>query len=192
MMEQSSPANQEDSAGSPSSGEPVFLVIGKLRRPHGLHGDMLMELLTDFSDNLKPGVEVYIGEEYELLIVQRCRWHGKLMRIAFEGLEVPEAVGKYRNTYVHVLSKDHPELPDGEYFHHELIGLKVIDEAGENLGIVDQILETGANDVLLVKDDKEHEILLPVIDPVILDIDLEKSEIRVHILPGFLMDCFEV
>lgn len=186
MKEQSTPANQEDSAGSPSSGEPVFLVIGKLRRPHGLHGDMLMELLTDFSDSLKPGVEVYIGEEYESLIIQRCRWHGKLMRIAFEGLEDPEAVGKYRNTFVYVQSKDHPELPDGEYFHRELIGLRVIDEGGKNLGVVDQILETGANDVLLVIDDEDHEILLPVIDPVILDIDLDKGEIQVHILPGLL------
>jgi 16S rRNA processing protein RimM len=188
MMEKSTPANQEDSAGSPDKGEPVFLVIGKLRRPHGLHGDMLMEVLTDFSDRLETGAEVYIGEEYEPRKIQRCRWHGKLIRIAFEGLDDREAVGEYRNTFVYVHSTDSPTLPEGEYYHHELIGLRVVDEDGENLGIVDQILETGANDVLLIMDDMDQEILLPFIDPVILGIDLDLGEIRVHILPGLLTE----
>ena len=186
MKGKSTPVNQEDSAGSPDKGEPVFLVIGKLRRPHGLRGDMLMEVLTEVPDSLAAGAEVYIGDAYEPLRIQRCRWHGKLMRIAFEGLEVREAVGKYRNTLVYVHLDDSPLLPEGEFYHHELIGLRVFDEDGKNLGIVDQILETGANDVLLILNEEDQEILLPVIDSVILNIDLNQGEIRVHLLPGLL------
>jgi 16S rRNA processing protein RimM len=188
MKGSSTPANHEDSAGSPFSGEPVFLVVGKLRRPHGLRGDMLMEVLTDFPDRLVAGSEVYIGEEREPLRIQRCRWHGKLMRVAFEGLEVREEVGKYRNTLVYIYAAESPPLPEGEYYQYELIGLRVVDDEGMDLGIVEQILETGANDVLLILNDKDQEILLPVIDPVILDVDLDQGEILVHILPGLLPD----
>lgn len=180
------PANQEDSAGSPVSGEPVFLVAGKLRRPHGLHGDMLMEVQTDFPERLEAGVEVYVGDRHERLRIKRCRWHGNLMRIGFSGLDDRDAVGIYRNSYVYVQSNDSPVLPDGEYYHHQLIGLRVKDESGEKLGVVENIIETGANDVLQVRENDDREILLPVIDPVILDINLDAGELTVHILPGLL------
>ena len=187
-MGKNSPANQVDSAGSPHAGEPVFLVVGKLRRPHGLEGDMLMEVLTDFPERFIPGNEVFVGESFEPMTIKRCSLHGNLIRIAFEKLSTREKAGHFRNTYVYVPSEDSKPLPDGDYYHHQLIGLQVVNEDGGKFGIVDKLLETGANDVMVVLDDHGQEILLPLIDDVILDIDLEKGQILVHILPGLLPD----
>ena len=93
-----------------------------------------------------------------------------------------------RNELVYVRADDRPPLAEGEYYHHELIGLRVVDESGDILGILVQILDTRANDVYVVRPQAGPEILLPAIESVILDIDLEKGEIRVHLLPGLIAD----
>jgi 16S rRNA processing protein RimM len=108
--------------------------------------------------------------------------------IAFEGILSPEMVGEFRNQFVYVKSEDRPQLPKGEYYHHQLLGLSVIDDSGGNLGVLSEILSTGANDVYVVRNEVGQEILLPVIDEVILETNLTRGEIRVHILPGLLSE----
>ena len=73
-----------------------------------------------------------------------------------------------------------PPLPEGEYYHHQLIDLKVVDLTGKELGTITEILETGANDVYLVTDAEGHEMLLPAIQDVIIRVDLEKHEMQVN------------
>jgi 16S rRNA processing protein RimM len=77
-------------------------------------------------------------------------------------------------------------LEQGEYYHHQLLGLEVIDENGKPLGLLSSILETGANDVYVVRDQTGAEILVPAIDSVVLDIDLDNKHVRVHLLSGLL------
>jgi 16S rRNA processing protein RimM len=178
--------DQKELTGSPMPGEPVFLVIGKLRRPHGLKGDMLMEVLTDFPERIKAGERVFVGEKFEELQFKSCFWHGTLMRISFEGINNPELVGEFRNTYVYVRRDDSPELPEGEYYHHQFIGLKILSDKGESLGVITSILETGANDVLNVMDDRGREVLIPVIGQVIRDVNFDTGTITVHLIPGLI------
>ena len=64
MSDVNPPAQPQEAAGSSTPGEPVFLVVGKLRRPHGVHGEMLMDVLTDFPERLSPGVQVFVGEDH--------------------------------------------------------------------------------------------------------------------------------
>ncbi len=173
-------------AGSPPTGEPAFLVVGKLRRPHGTHGEILMEVWTDFPERLKAGDLVYIGTGYQPITIGGLRWHNKFVLLTFQGYSTPEEVGTLRNEWVYVRSDDRPELEEGEYYHHQLIGLRVREESGEILGVVTDILETGSNDILVVRAEERPEILLPVIDSVVLNIDLQSGEIFVHLLPGLL------
>jgi 16S rRNA processing protein RimM len=84
---------------------------------------------------------------------------------------------------VYVKTKDVP-LPAGQHYKHELLGLNVVDEAGNPLGKLVEILETRANDVYVVKDDSGKEILLPAIPSVILDLDIDRGFMRVHLLEG--------
>jgi 16S rRNA processing protein RimM len=172
---------QKDASGQ---GGPVYLAVGQLRRPHGVRGEILMTVLTDFPERIKPKKRLFVGDQYEPLVVSSLRDHADGMLISFHGFDTPEAVGRFRNQYVFVAAADVPPLPDGEYYHHQLIGLQVLSESDEHLGTLTEILETGANDVYVVTDDTGKEILLPAIPAVILDIDVERGQMRVHLLPG--------
>jgi len=106
--------------------------------------------------------------------------------LAFDGFTTPEQVGRFRNQILYIEVADAMELPEGEYYHHELLGLSVLDETGASLGRVTEIMQTGANDVYVVTDEAGKEILLPAIAEVILDVDLDTKIIKVHLLPGLL------
>ena len=183
------PASQdptETGTGSPPVGEPEYLVIGFLRRPHGLRGEMLMDVHTDFPERIKTGATFYVGESYQPLILASHRPHSKGMLVRFRGFKTPEDAGAYRNQWVYVTAASRPELPEGEYYHHQLIGLNVVDEQDTPLGAIVDIIETGANDVYVVRDESGREILLPAIPAVILDIQLADHQMRVHLLDGLI------
>ncbi|MBN1536077.1 MAG: 16S rRNA processing protein RimM [Anaerolineales bacterium] len=179
-------SQQHSTTGSPSSGEPVFLVIGKLHHPHGVHGDIIMQVLTDFPERLKPNMVVFIGEEHRPLRVKTFRQHHRGVLVDFYDYATPEAVGELRNYTVYVKASELPVLPTGEYYHHQVIGLRVVDESGVNLGQVTEILTTGANDVFVVQQETGAEFLLPMVDEMVLYIDLEKCEMCARPLPGLI------
>lgn len=170
--------------GLPQSGEPVFLAVGRLQRPHGLKGEILMGVLTDFPERLKPEVKVYVGNQHVPYVIQSQRPHTNGLLLRFAEFDNREAVGALRNQDVFVRADDRPALPDGEYYQHQLIGLQVVTDEGEALGALAEILETGANDVYVVRADGAKDLLLPAIDEVVLGIDLEAGEMQVHLLEG--------
>jgi 16S rRNA processing protein RimM len=180
-----------DATGSPGKGEPVFVAVGKLRRPHGVHGEIIMDVYTDFPERLHVDMQLYAGESRQQLCLTRRRWHQDALLLTFEGFNTPESVGVLRNQILYVLTAELPPLPEGDYYHHQLIGLSVVDEMGKLLGMVTEILETGANDVLVVRPEAGGEILLPMIDEVVLQIALQDKQIRVHLLPGILDEAAE-
>jgi 16S rRNA processing protein RimM len=120
------------------------------------------------------------------LTIRRQRIHNDGILLAFDGFTTPEQVGRFRNQILYIEVADAMELPEGEYYHHELLGLSVLDETGASLGRVTEIMQTGANDVYVVTDEAGKEILLPAIAEVILDVDLDTKIIKVHLLPGLL------
>jgi len=171
---------QDPNTGSPGQGEPVFLAVGRLRRSHGLAGEMLMDVLTGFPERIQPGKIVFVGETHEPIAIVGVRGHNRELIIHLAGLETPEDTGRFRNATVYVKSTELPKLPEGEYYHHQLLGSKVVDEAGQELGSLTDILETGANDVYLVKTPDGKELLLPAVVEVILEVNLKRHEIRVR------------
>ena len=170
--------------GSPT-GEPLYLSVGFLRRPHGVRGEIIMDLHTDFPERMKKGRKLFVGDDHKQMTLTNVRPHQPGLLVKFQGVDTPEDAGLYRNQWVYVQTKDVP-LPEGQHYKHELLGLKVVDENDHPLGELVEIMETGANDVYVVRPEQGPEILLPVIDPVILDVDLGGGEIRVHLLPGLI------
>jgi 16S rRNA processing protein RimM len=186
MNASDSAADSMRPAGSPPPGEPAFLVVGKLRRPHGTQGEILMEVFTDFPERLKPGSTVYAGDAHQPLSIRSLRWNKGLMLLSFRDHDTPEEVGNWRSHWVYVLAENLPELEQGEYYHHQIIGLRAVLETGGLLGEVVNILETGSNDVLVVKMPDGKEVLLPMTDEVVKKVDLPAGEVRVYLLPGLL------
>jgi 16S rRNA processing protein RimM len=179
------PAKQTSTSGSPK-GEPVYLVIGYLRRSHGVRGEIIMDLHTDFPDRIKPGRKVLIGEKHQPATLDTVREHADGLLVSLLGVETPEDAGRYRNQWVYVKASEVPPLPAGKHYQYELIDLDVVDENGSPLGKLVEILETGANDVYVVRDDSGKEILLPAIPTVILDLDMGRRLLKVHLLEGLI------
>jgi 16S rRNA processing protein RimM len=178
--------NSPGQAGSSSNGGPAYLVVGKLRHTHGLKGEILLEVITDFPERLQPNVRLFVGDELKPVTIRSRRSHGQGLLLGFYGYDTPEAVGVLRNQLLYVPSANRPQLPEGEYYHHQLLGLAVIDEEGRQLGQIGEIVTTPANDVYVVRRVGSPDLLLPAIAPVVLRVDLEKGEMHVHLLPGLL------
>lgn len=165
-----------------------YLAVGKLHRPHGVQGEIIMEVLTDFPERLTAGTTLYVGSAYTPVRLKKVRLQNRGMLVSFHGITTPEAAGELRNQIVYVTAADRPALPEGEYYHHQIIGMQVINQQGESLGKIIDILETGANDVFIVRPHNGREILIPNTDEVVLKIDLEKGQMTVQLLPGLLPD----
>jgi 16S rRNA processing protein RimM len=158
----------------------IFLAVGRLQRTHGVRGEMLMEVITDFPERLRKGKEVYIGSDHTSVCLSSVRRADRALLVAFEGYEDVNRAAALRNQIVYVRSDQIPALPEGVYYHHQLLGLRVVDEDGRVLGELEQILETGANDVYLVRMADGEELLLPAIQEVIIGVDLEEGTMRVR------------
>jgi 16S rRNA processing protein RimM len=180
-------ADTRNSPGSPN-GEPVYLVVGFLRRAHGLRGEIIMDMHTDFPERLRSGRELFIGQDRKPVKVASARPHAKGMLVKFKGVETPEHAGQFRNQWVYVKASDVPSLPEGQLYQHELFGFAVVDEEGQSLGELVEIIETGANDVYVVRNQAGKEILLPAIPSVILETDPARRLMRVHLLAGLVDD----
>ncbi len=139
-----------------------------------------MEVLTDFPERLHKGKEVFLGSDHLPLRIRSVRSQDKMLLLTFDGILQAEDAGRLRNQLLYVNANDLPALPEGEYYHHQLIGLRVLNEAGQDLGRLAQILETGANDVYVIQPADGVEILLPAIEDVILGVDLERGEMTVR------------
>jgi 16S rRNA processing protein RimM len=176
-------AGKKNTSGSPD-GEPVYLTVGFLRRPHGVQGEIFMDLHTDFPERMKSGRRLFVGNGYQSMTLTNVRPHQSGLLVKFKGIETPEDAGLLRNQWVYIKAKDAQPLPEGQIYQHELFGFRVMDENDNPLGELVEIIETGANDVYVIKDDSGKEILLPAIPSVILDLDPTRRLMRVHLLEG--------
>ena len=186
MSRSNTPKTQSNTAGSPLPGEPAYLAVGKLRHAHGIKGEILMEVFTDFPERLQPGMVLYLGPQAVELKLLKHRPHNEGLLMTFEGYSTPEAVGELRNQVLFVKTADRPPLAEGEYYHHQLINLEVITDTGASIGNVAEILETGASDLLVIRPPFGTDVLIPITDAFVRNIDLARRVITVHVIPGLL------
>lgn len=166
--------------------QPEYLVVGEILKPWGYKGEIKVKLVTDFPARLIRLKTVYVGPEVRAFHVERARLFSGFAVMKLSGLDTPESVAKLRGQAVQVAHEEAAPLRKGQYYHHQIIGLRVSTLEGEELGTVEDILETGANDVYIVKRIDGTEILLPAIQDVIQEIDLERARMVVRMLPGLI------
>jgi 16S rRNA processing protein RimM len=175
---------REQPASLPTAGGVEFLVVGKVRRPHGVRGDVVVEIYNDSPEGLAPNRSIFIGENHVRMIIARRRKHNEGLLLGFEGVSSPEQAGRYRNQILSIAVSEMPVLSKGRYYFHDLIDLRVIDESGKDLGTLSEILETGANDVYVVKTSNGKDLLLPAISDVVMKVDLVAKYMQVRLLSG--------
>lgn len=173
------PHKNDHDAGSRLVSEPAFLVLGKLRRAHGVMGEIPLEIYTHMLELLTPDSLVYVGEAHHPYKIESTRYKNDLLLLKFFSINDRTLASTLTNELVYVAVDQLPTLAEEEYYLHELIGLDVYQEDELYLGVLTEILETGANDVYLIEDKEGREILIPATEEMILEIDLENNKIIV-------------
>lgn len=172
--------------------QPKFLVVGKVLRPHGVRGELRVKLLTNYPDRFRNLEHVVIGNDPEddphtvTYEVERARLHRQHGILKLADIDERDAAEALRDQLVMVLLEDAVPLDDDEYYFFQLVGLTMVTDEGETLGEVIEVLETGANEVYLVNGPRYGELLIPAIESVVKQIDLENQQIVITPLPGLL------
>ncbi len=173
----------QNTAGSIDPVEPAYVLIGRLQKSHGIHGEITMRVITDFPERIRRGKVIYVGADFQAHKITGKRWKNDLILLKLEGFENPESLRDLVGKDAFSAVKDLPPLPEGKFYHHQLIGLQVF-EGEEDLGMLAAIMETGANEVYIIDQANGSELLIPAIPEVILKIDLAQKRMDVHLLEG--------
>jgi 16S rRNA processing protein RimM len=140
--------------------------------PHGVRGEFKVRLQTDDPEHLLTLKRVYLGEEKAPRTVLGVRLHAGNALMRLTGISTPETVDRLRGTPLRIRGTDARPLAPNEYFLYQMIGLEAFDEAGNALGRVSDLIETGANDVLVITPpDGGADILLPSHPDVVVTMD---------------------
>lgn len=162
--------------------------VGAIASVHGIKGEVKVFPTTDEPTKFKKLKSVILKTEKEEreIALQSVRFFKNMVIVKFQGVESPEDAQKYRGATLWIAREQAVPLRENEYYRADLIGLTVVTEDGEELGILTDVLETGANDVYEVTLSDKKTALFPAIRECIKEVDVEKGYIKVHVMEGLL------
>jgi 16S rRNA processing protein RimM len=156
-----------------------MVVMGRVSAPHGIKGWIKVQPFTQEMDGLLGYPEWWLARdgEWRQHRIAESAVHGALVLARVEGCTDREAAAALKGAEVAIPRRLLPESREGEYYWSDLLGMEVLNRRGERLGRVAKVLETGANDVLVLEGEKER--LVPFVDGVILNVDLAGGRLSV-------------
>ena len=166
-----------------------YLEIGQIVNTFGIKGMVKIKPFTDDINRFDRLKKIYISnkngkKEYQ---IQEIKYHKNMVLMKLEGVDTPEQADLLRQSYLLVDRADEEPLEEGVYYIVDLLGLEVYTDDNKLLGKVEDIFNTGSNDIYVVKDEMGKQILLPGIPDVLKNVDLEKGKITVHLIPGLIV-----
>ena len=158
--------------------------VGIITSPHGVRGEVKVFPTTDDNNRFKKLKDCFIEFKGEMMPVKAngCKFFKNMVILKFEDFDNMNDVEKFRQCKIFVDRMHAVKLSDDEYFVADLLGINVVDESGKTIGELSDVIETGANDVYIVKNEQGEEILIPAIKDCILEIDINKKIMKVHLL----------
>lgn len=176
--------NQRGSEGKNS--EPRFLVIGQIVKPHGVKGEVSVVPHTDLPERFSWLEEVYLGDESPIPVaIEAVRFHKGRLLLKLAGYDSREQAQELRGKLLQIPEDQAIPLEEGEYFLYQLIDLLVETTDGVEVGILTEIIETGANNVFVVQG-PDGVVLIPDIPDVVSEIDFDQKRMIIQVLPGLL------
>lgn len=165
-----------------------FFQIGVISSTHGVRGEVKVFPTTDDVRRFKKCKEVLLdtGKERITLEIEGVKFFKQFAILKFRGIDTLNDVEKYKGKSLLVPRKDAVRLGRNEYFVADLIGVEVFNEEEEKIGVLKDVMETGANDVYVIQMDDGRELLLPAIKECVLEVKVEERYMRIHILDGLL------
>lgn len=165
----------------PKAPAPGFVEVARVVAPFGVRGEFKASPSSDVPHRFSPGRIVYMGGVGHR--IQRSRQKGQALVLKLEGIDSLETASELRGSLLEVPESDVPPAPRGTYYYFQVLGMAVYTLAGEHLGVVTEILATGANDVYVVRQE-EREVLIPAIAQVVRQVDVQGKRMTVDLPPG--------
>jgi 16S rRNA processing protein RimM len=159
------------------------VVVGKVTKAHGLRGEVVVLVFSDNPDRFEPGSSMFF-EDGRQVRVRSSRPNGGRLLVAFEGVGDRIAAEALRGLTLVVPRSFLPELPDGEFWPHQLEGCVVVTESGRTLGAITDVVANRANDLWVAVDESGAETMVPAIREVIVDVDIDVKRVLVRDVPG--------
>lgn len=165
-----------------------FFKVGIITSTHGVRGEVKVYPTTDDMRRFKRLKEVILdtGKEQLSMEIESVKFFKQFVILKFKGIDNINDVEKYRKSELLVTRKNAVRLAKDEYFIADLMGLTVKNEDGEDIGVIHDVMETGANDVYVIDLNDGRELLLPAIKQCVLEVDVEAGFMKIHILEGLL------
>jgi 16S rRNA processing protein RimM len=165
-----------------------YLRVGVISSTHGVHGEVKVYPTTDDISRFKKLKSCILdtGRTQMTLNIEGVKFFKGMVILKFKEFHTPEEALAYKGKDLLVTRDQAVKLKPNENFICDLIGLRVVTDEGEDFGELTDVIQTGANDVYVVKRPDGKEVLLPVIKQCILDVDLEQQQVTAHIMPGLL------
>ena len=165
-----------------------LLQVGVITTTHGVRGEVKVFPTTDDANRFKKLKNVILdtGKEQLDLEITQVNFFKNLVILKFKGIDNINDIEKYKGKSLYVTRENAVKLKKNEYFIADLIGLKAVTEDGTELGSITDVLQTGANDVYVVKQPDGEEVLIPAIKDCVLKVDLEAGVMTLHLLDGLL------
>lgn len=163
-----------------------WVVVGRFGKVHGIKGFITVHSFTEPQDNILNYNDwhAFINQQWQALTITSIEVTNKHILVQVKGFDEREQVAALTNTELGIRREQLPELNAGEFYWHQLIGLRVVTQQGVELGTVSDMLATGSNDVLVVQGDKRH--LVPYLPgQYVLNVDQDKGLIEVDWDPDF-------
>lgn len=158
--------------------------IGKIVNVVGLKGEVKVYNYSDSIDAYVDTPEIYL--EDKLVKVEKVRLQKNMVVLKLEGINDRDAAEKARGKNIYITEDDLPELPEGEFYIRDLIGMGVFEENGNKIGEVTDVIQNSAQDIFEIETEENKKVLIPRVDEFILDIDAQKREIKVRLIEGLL------
>jgi 16S rRNA processing protein RimM len=177
-------------SSSPRS-EPEHVLVGLVRRAHGLRGEVLVEVLSDLPERFAPGsgLELVQGDRRRTVRVSGSRPHGDALRVTFEGVTGRDAAEALRGARLEVPRSSVPSPAAGAYWQFELIGCRSFDEREGELGEVVDLVESAAGLLLEVARPGGGRLLLPFVAEFLVRIDRDEGRIDWRLPEGLVEAC---
>ena len=165
-----------------------LLLIGEIVAPFGMRGQVKVRSYTDHIDHLRRRIRfVYLSPEWQQVPLKHVVEHKPgMLVVTLSGVTKREQAEELRGTEVAIREEEAAPLDEDEYFIHQLYGLTVVNEAGDTLGTVREVMETGANEVLVVQREGQADALIPMIRDVVQELDVPNNRIVIRLLEGLL------
>ncbi len=163
-----------------------LLEVGKIANTHGLRGEVKVAVWMDYPEEFEALETVYLKTRKETLklTVKNVRYQKNNLIVKFAEFNDINEVEQYKNCVLYADRDELGELPEGVHYIVDLIGLEVYNEEGEKLGVIADVINNGASDIYDVKREGKKNLLLPVIDEVVKEIDIEGGKVTVHVMEG--------